>query len=165
MCGSLIFLLLFFCVPEYRLHLFIWTTIDSLITTTLSSIILMTWWNCYKVLWWFYYVDKVNTLFVWFCLLGLFLAFICADNTGSLVNSLFGVKILFLFLLFFLLNHLWVVVSLIYHLLAFYHHLILHHLEHETIYYSGAIQEIIFKFVLVCFFIFFFRVKSLHIII
>ena len=70
---------------------------DSVVTMSsiyamYASIITITWLNCCELFWWFYYVDKIDAVYVWFRLFELFSAFIRANNFGSLVNSLFGVK-------------------------------------------------------------------------
>ena len=61
-----------------------------------SSIIIMTWLNHCKLFSLLYYADTKETVFVWFRFFNLFKLFpalICANNIGSLVNNLFGVKI------------------------------------------------------------------------
>ena len=67
-----------------------WKFLGSLITTIFSSIIKMTWLNCYKVVYLFYCADTRNIVVAWFrflICLNFFTAFICTNNTGSLVNS------------------------------------------------------------------------------
>ena len=59
--------------------------------------ITMAWLNCCKVSLWFYYADRYKRysicLILFFSLIELFSALICAYNIGSMVNNLFGVNI------------------------------------------------------------------------
>ena len=60
------------------------------------SIIRITWLNYFKIFWWFCYANTKDIVFVFsFYLIFLNLfelspTFICANNTGCLVNNLFG---------------------------------------------------------------------------
>ena len=102
-----------------------WIAFDSVIITSLlflmiTSIVITTWLNCCKVFWCFYCVEKLVKLFVsFFGLYELFIAFVCANNTRSLVNDLFGVKIWFLLFLEVLLHHLLVVTGVVYWLVIY----------------------------------------------
>ena len=60
----------------------------SLIITIFSSIIFVNFFDDIIML-----IQEILLLLYFFSLSELFLAFICANNTGSLVNSLLGVKI------------------------------------------------------------------------
>ena len=58
-----------------------------------QRIVIMTWLNYF---WWFYYAVTKDVVLFWFSpwsLYELFPAFICANNTGSPVNNLFGEKV------------------------------------------------------------------------
>ena len=69
--------------------------LGSLITIIFSSIIIVTWGNCCKFVSDFIMlIQKYSICLIsFFKLYELFLAFICANNIGSLVNSLLWVKI------------------------------------------------------------------------
>ena len=77
--------------------------ITSLLPLITTPIIITTWLKCSKVLFLILlcsYKKYSICLILFFNLHELFPAFICANNTGSLVNSLFGVKILIPFISF-----------------------------------------------------------------
>ena len=82
--------------------------ITNLLSSICTSILIMNLLNCCHFFWWFYCVDIKDTIFIccffvfvfFFSLCELFPAFICANNTGSLVKSLFGVEVFNLFLFF-----------------------------------------------------------------
>ena len=77
-----------------------WIVLSSVIITSFLSpmwtpIIIRAWLNCCKGFLWFHCANTKYIILAWFHFLVylLFPAFISANNTGSLINNLFGVKI------------------------------------------------------------------------
>ena len=88
-------------LPKYlskpKWKLLVSVIITWLLSPVCTSIIIVPWLNCCKAFCWFYYADTKHIVFAWFrffTFYELIPAFICGNNTGSLVNSLFRIKTL-----------------------------------------------------------------------